>query len=102
MKIEVKYNIDFGKALKELEEKKLSETLNKEVTPETAKLPVSNKGFVPPFTLFSIVEGLIGGVTLPALINLLDDEAIFLFTTPVISSFEALLFSFFIKLLKYR
>ena len=38
MKIEVKYNIDFGKALKELEEKKLSETLNKEVTPKTVKL----------------------------------------------------------------
>ena len=37
MKIEVKYNIDFGKALKELEEKKLSETLNKEVTPQTVK-----------------------------------------------------------------
>ncbi len=38
MKIEVKYNIDFSKALKELEEKKLSETLNKEVTPKTVKL----------------------------------------------------------------
>ena len=36
--IEVKYNIDFKKALKELEEKKLSETLNKEVTPKTVEL----------------------------------------------------------------
>ena len=32
MKIEVKYNIDFGKALKELEENKLSETLNEGVS----------------------------------------------------------------------
>ena len=36
--IEVKYNIDFSKALKELEEKKLSETLNEEVTPKTVEL----------------------------------------------------------------
>ena len=36
--ITVKYNIDFKKALKELEEKKLSETLNKEVTPKTVEL----------------------------------------------------------------
>ena len=36
--IEVKYNINFGKALKELEEKKLSETLNEEVTPKTVEL----------------------------------------------------------------
>ena len=36
--ITVKYNIDFSKALKELEEKKLSETLNEEVTPKTVEL----------------------------------------------------------------
>ena len=37
MKIEVKYNIDFGKALKELEEKKLSENLNEGVSDKFAK-----------------------------------------------------------------
>ena len=37
MKIEVKYNIDFGKALKELEENKLSETLNEGVSDKFAK-----------------------------------------------------------------
>ena len=37
MKIEVKYNIDFGKALKELEENKLSETLNEGVSDKVAK-----------------------------------------------------------------
>ena len=37
MKIEVKYNIDFGKALKELEEKKLSENLNEGVSDKVAK-----------------------------------------------------------------
>ena len=37
MKIEVKYNIDFGKALKELEGNKLSETLNKGVSDKFAK-----------------------------------------------------------------
>ena len=37
MKIEVKYNIDFGKALKEVEGKKLSETLNKGVSDKFAK-----------------------------------------------------------------
>ena len=37
MKIEVKYNIDFGKALKELEGNKLSETLNLGVSDKFAK-----------------------------------------------------------------
>ena len=37
MKIEVKYNIDFGKALKELEGNKLSEHLNKGVSDNFAK-----------------------------------------------------------------
>ena len=37
MKIEVKYNIDFSKALKELEEKKLSENLNEGVSDRVAK-----------------------------------------------------------------
>ena len=37
MKIEVKYNIDFGKALKELEGNKLSETLNQGVSDKFAK-----------------------------------------------------------------
>ena len=37
MKITVKYNIDFGKALKELEGNKLSETLNKGVSDKFAK-----------------------------------------------------------------
>ena len=37
MKIEVKYNIDFGKALKELEKNKLSETLNEGVSDKFAK-----------------------------------------------------------------
>ena len=37
MKIEVKYNIDFGKALKELEGNKLSETLNESVSDKFAK-----------------------------------------------------------------
>ena len=37
MKIEVKYNIDFSKALKELENNKLFETLNKGVSDKFAK-----------------------------------------------------------------
>lgn len=37
MKIEVKYNIDFGKALKEVEGKKLSENLNEGVSDKVAK-----------------------------------------------------------------
>ena len=37
MKIEVKYNIDFGKALKELEGNKLSEHLNEGVSDKVAK-----------------------------------------------------------------
>ena len=37
MKIEVKYNINFGKALKELEGNKLSETLNEGVSDKFAK-----------------------------------------------------------------
>ena len=36
--IPVKYNIDFKKALKELQEKKLSKTLNEGVAPKTAEL----------------------------------------------------------------
>ena len=36
--IAVKYNIDFKKALKELEKEKLSKTLNKEVAPKTVQL----------------------------------------------------------------
>ena len=36
--ITVKYNIDFKKALKELEKEKLSKTLNKEVAPKTVQL----------------------------------------------------------------
>ena len=37
MKIEVKYNIDFGKALKELEEKKLLEHLNQNLSHKVAE-----------------------------------------------------------------
>jgi hypothetical protein len=37
MKIEVKYNIDFGKALKEVEEKKLSKTLNENLSHKVAE-----------------------------------------------------------------
>ena len=37
MKIEVKYNIDFGKAFKEVEEKKLSKTLNQNLSHKVAK-----------------------------------------------------------------
>ena len=35
--IEIKYNIDFKKALKELKREKLSNTLNKELSPDIAK-----------------------------------------------------------------
>ena len=38
MKIEVKYNIDFGKALKELEGNKLSKFVNNNLAPKTADL----------------------------------------------------------------
>ena len=38
MKIEVKYNINFGKALKLLEENKLTKFTNNKLAPQTAKL----------------------------------------------------------------